>query len=472
MARRVRSGGTFALALLAGGLLAHPAAAADPELSLTDAVQQALESNLDLLARRRALRADRQEIELARAALLPQVDLGARAQTLDEERSDQARGNNKQRSVLVAAGLDQVLYDERSWAGFDIEKHAYEQKRRQLQSFRLGVVQDAADAFLQLEAARAKLGIQGRNREVTRRNLQTSRARIAAGWSSEYEVLRWQSQLAADDAAVRADEVLVLQSLLELNRVRNLPPEAPAEPLRTTIEEYGFAYARDEISEAILTPENDRLMRDFFVRTGLARSPDLGALDAAIAAAERQLTASQRDFWVPSLSVAAGVDHLANRGSSDFNATEWGAKGVLTFPLVRGGAKFAQLRQSREDLASLRIDRAATAQTLERAIRSALGQASGSHENLSFADRQVAAARRNYELVDASYVLGVASILDLLDAQAELLTADLNVVDALYGFLQDLLAAERQISFYAFLEAPAEVEALLDQLESELGLRP
>ena len=36
-------------------------------------------------------------------------------------------------------------------------------------------------------------------------------------------------------------------------------------------------------------------------------------------------------------------------------------------------------------------------------------------KDLDFARRQIEAARRNFELVDASYVLGVASILDLLD---------------------------------------------------------
>jgi len=84
----------------------------------------------------------------------------------------------------------------------------------------------------------------------------------------------------------------------------------------------------------------------------------------------------------------------------------------------------------------------------------------------------VAAARRNFELVEAAYTLGVASILDLLDAQSQLLTAELGLANATYGFLEDLIAAERELSFYAFLEAPAEVDALVDQLEQELGLQP
>jgi outer membrane protein TolC len=51
--------------------------------------------------------------------------------------------------------------------------------------------------------------------------------------------------------------------------------------------------------------------------------------------------------------------------------------------------------------------------------------ASGSFESVGFTERKAAAARCNYELVDASYTLGVDSILDQLDAQQQLLAAEL-----------------------------------------------
>ena len=451
------------------------AGAADSEVSLPEAVRQALESNLELAARRRALEANHEEIGVVRSALLPQVTIGGRGQVIDDNRSDSARGNNREESLLLAAGLNQVLYDETDWAEFSIQKHVYAQQVQEFDSFRLGVVQDAADAFLELDRSRAVLAIQQQNREVTRRNLETTRARIAAGWSSERAILRWESQLAGNDSDVRSAEVLVLQNRFELNRVRNRPPESPTSPLPATIEEYGFVYAREPVVKAIAAPEEDRRMRDYLVRVGLARSPDLTALDASIAAAERQLVANERAFWVPSLSMAAGVDHLVNDGNTrgdNFNETEWGVKGVLEFPLFEGGAKFSSLRQARETLAGLRTDRRATALSLEQSIRAALAQSSGSYANVDFAHRQVDAARRNYELVDASYVLGVASILDLLDAQNQLLTGELAATNALYGFLEDLVSAERQLAFFPFLEPAGNVASLLDGVRKELGLQP
>ena len=350
------------IACLLAVSLAHPADAAGAELSLTEAVRQTLEANLDLAAQRQALAADREQVSIARSALLPQVNLGARAQHLDDDRSDAARGNTSQNSATVAAGVTQVLYDENAWAGFDIQKHVYDSQRSQFETLRLSVIQDAANAFLQLDSAREVLSIQEGNRELTRKNLETSRARVAAGYSGERDVLRWQSQLAGNDGAVVQARTLVLVNRFELNRVRNQAPEVAVEAAPVRVEEYGFVYARDAIARALANPDDDRRLRDLMVREGLSRSPVLAQIDASIAAQERQLQASRRAFWVPSASLGAGINHMvadqSDGGSSEsFNDTEWTVGAELSFPLVQGGAKFARFRQARETLSSLRIQR-------------------------------------------------------------------------------------------------------------------
>jgi len=469
--RRSACRAVIAIALWAFMLAADRADAT--EVTLPDAVREAIASNLDLIAQRQALAAARQAIGLARSALLPQVQVGARAEYLEDDRSNSLTGKTKDGSVTAGAELSQVLYDEGSWAGFDIQKHVYEGRVQQLESFQLGVIQDAAISFLELDRSQRVLEIQERNREITRRNRGTSESRIAAGWSSDREILRWDTQLATNDTDVRTAQVLVLQNRFELNRVRNLSPEESVSTRPATIDELGFVYERDTITAAVATPENDRRMRDFLARVGLRRSPELAAISSSIAAAERQLTASRRAFWIPSLTFGAGVNHQLHRTSSEeFNETQWGVNSVLAFPLFAGGAKFSGLEQASEVLASLRTQRRATAQSLEQTIRSAFAQASGTFESVGFAERQVAAARRNFELVDSSYTLGVASILDLLDAQAQLLTAELGLINASYGFLEDLIVAERGISFYAFLEPPDDVTNLLDELEFELRPKP
>ena len=89
---------------VACGLLAvsNPMPASAEPLELGDAVREALESNLDLAARRRALAADAEEVELAGAQLLPQIALAARAQRMDADRSDAERGETTRDSITFA----------------------------------------------------------------------------------------------------------------------------------------------------------------------------------------------------------------------------------------------------------------------------------------------------------------------------------------------------------------------------------
>jgi outer membrane protein TolC len=167
------------------------------------------------------------------------------------------------------------------------------------------------------------------------------------------------------------------------------------------------------------------------------------------------------------------VNHLAAHGSGPtLKETEWTVGAGLSFPLLEGGSKFAELRQTRESLSSLRIQRRATAQSLDQRIRAAFADASGAYAAIGFARAQEAAARRSYELANESYVLGVASILSLLDAQSQLLDGNEAVANALYDFLEALIAAEEQMALYPFLEPKPEMMELLHRVERELDAQP
>ena len=86
--------------------------------------------------------------------------------------------------VRSSAGISATVISTGSISSLRFSLNA-DSRKANFESFRLGVVEEAANAFLELDRARAVLDIQQRNRELTARNLETSRARIAAGWSSE-----------------------------------------------------------------------------------------------------------------------------------------------------------------------------------------------------------------------------------------------------------------------------------------------
>jgi outer membrane protein TolC len=469
----MQSSGPILASVLLAVCAAVPTSARAQALGLAEAVQQALGSSVELEAARASLDASRKNVRLSRSALLPQIGVGAQGQILDDDRADGSRGNATQKSATVYATAVQELYDETSWAAYGTQKHLLASQEQSFAATRLDLAVQAADAFLQLEQAREILRIQQQNRDVTLRNIETARARVAAGYSGERDVLRWQTQLAGNETAVIQAEAQSLLALFELNRLRNRAREDPADVVRSELETYGFVFKRAPLAEAITTEEGALRLRDFMVREGLARSPVLASIDAQIDAESRQLTARKRAFWLPSARLGAGINHLAaeqraDGQTTDINETEWGVRAALDFPLYEGGAKFSGLSQTRLTVSSLRKSRRAEAQAVEQSIRSAFALATSSYLALGYARDAVESSRKNYELVNDSYVAGVSSILDLLDAQTELLSATIGATQARYGFLRDLVSAEQAISMLVFLESPEEEAALLDRLEASM----
>jgi outer membrane protein TolC len=88
-------------------------------------------------------------------------------------------------------------------------------------------------------------------------------------------------------------------------------------------------------------------------------------------------------------------------------------------------------------------------------VLAALNRTRASYPGISLSREAAEAARRNLALITDSYIQGIKSIIDLLDAQNQALTADQAAANAVYNFLVDLMGVQRAMgSFIIF--APEE----------------
>ncbi|MFI5323819.1 MAG: TolC family protein, partial [Thermodesulfobacteriota bacterium] len=138
--------------------------------------------------------------------------------------------------------------------------------------------------------------------------------------------------------------------------------------------------------------------------------------------------------------------------------TEWTVQIQALFPLFSGGAKIADYKKARSELSRLNYEKDSTTEKVEEQIRMALNNSGASYPSIGFALNAAEAAHKNLDLVTDTYSRGVASIIDLLDAQNAALSADLNAANSVYNFLIDLMNVQRASGKFEFFTSPKERE--------------
>lgn len=445
-------------------------------LSLYRVVREAVSVNLDLAAADRRVAAGLGQVGQARAALLPQVNIGSQALMIDEDRASASFGNRPERTAIATGGLNQLIYSDDAWANYTIQEKTQlsrEEERRQL---RLDIAQEAAIAYLNVLRAKTTARIQKDNLKLTRSNLELARVRESVGYAARDEVFRWESELANGRIAVLDAQADRRQAAVSLNRLLYRPLEEPFmteeegldDPLLVTSEKQFFYYVDN--------PRNFSLFRDFLAQEGLKAAPELHRLDALIAGQDRTVLNAQRAFWLPDISLESEVAQRyasggAGQGTSPLagasqDKTQWTIGLELSFPLFSGGAKDATQMEANEALRELRLEREATVGRIEESIRSALYQSGASFPSIRLSREAAEAAQKNLELVGDQYSRGTVDIIKLLDSQNAALAANEAASNAVYDFLIDLMNVQRAIGRFDYFVYEEERIGWFQRLQS------
>jgi outer membrane protein TolC len=455
-------------------------------LELVTAVREAVQVNLDLAAAERTVAAGAATVREARSPLLPQIEASLTGLLIDADRAA-SLGAPAERTLRAGGSLSQLIYADGPWAGLAVERHLQTGRELERQTLRLDIAQAAATAYLEVLRAKTFERIQRENLELTRANLEQARVRATIGQAGPEEVYRWESQIATNRrTAIQANARRNLAEI-ELNRILNRPLEEPFATVEVDLRDPALLSGHAQFDRWLRSPWSFRVLRRVLVDEGLAASPELGRVDAAIAARERAQAAARRAFWLPTVGLQGEVSHLLaedGAGSEDLDLsglpvaipgleepddTDWSVALGATLPLIEGGGRRATLARTSEELERLRLERAALAERVEQRIRSTLHVAGASYASIEQTELAAAAARRNLELVQDAYAQGVVSILDLLDAQNAALVADQAASTAVHDFLIDLMAVERALGRLDVLRTAEEREAWIATVDRALA---
>lgn len=390
-------------------------AAAQPTTTLREALVEAYNTNPELQGERANQRANDENVPIARAAGRPGVtgtsDVSNSLYDTDASFGPSRRGS-------LGLNLSQPIYSGGSVRNsVRAAETRVEAGRANLRGTEADIFTDAVTVYVDVIRDEAIVRLNQQNVRVLEVNLQATRDRFEVGDLTRTDVAQSEARLALAQSQLRSAEARLIASRENYIRVIGSPPGVLADPAPLP-----------NLPDDVVTAEQIALANNPYLEAAqLAR--DASRFDVNVARASR----------LPQVSVGVGGDYYNYLGSvgsqavtqglnSDGFATTIGAQ--VRLPIFQGGRPAAQIRQAQ-------AREAAAIETVTLTERGVIAQARSAFANYQSALRviessriAVAANRLSLEGVRAENSVGTRTILDILNAEQELLNSQVQFVTA------------------------------------------
>jgi outer membrane protein len=397
-----------------------PAAAAPaapvPTTTLRDALVQTYNSNPELQAERANQRANDENVPIARSRGLPGAD--ATGSVNSSLYDSDANLISPTRQGRLGINLSQPIY---SGGGVRNSVRAAERRVEAGQADLRGAESDiftqAVTAYVDVMRDEAIVRLNQQNVNVLEVNLQATRDRFEVGDLTRTDVAQSEARLALARSQLRTAEARLIGSRETYIRVIGTPPGVLAPPP-----------ALPNLPDDVATAEQIALANNPYLEAAqLAR--DASRYDVSIARAGR----------LPQLSLGVGGSYYNYLGSIPAAAAAQGASGSgfsgtigaeLSLPLFQGGRPAAQVRQAQARQASAIEQVTLTERGVIAQARSAFAAYQSALRVIESNRVAVQANQLSLEGVRAENSVGTRTILDILNAEQELLNSQVNYVTA------------------------------------------
>jgi outer membrane protein TolC len=373
----------------------------DRPINLRIAMDRAVTANLDLAVRDRRVAAGAQDLREAKSNYRPQIDVSLIGAAIDENHAIAALGQYS-RYVAGSLTLTQLIYSDGASGNITIQEDLQKIREFDMQALRFDITRDAVAAYMGVMRSDALIRIRQEQVDLTRANLELARIRRSVGAAGAAEAYRWEAELATARAGLLDALSFYRLSERQLSRLLDEPLttrwDLQQPDIKSALEALGGA------GDAALldTPQGYDGLISTLVEEGLQQAPELAALEAAIAAQERALTAAQRAAYAPIVALKADLNQVLAKDDTggldlgdigdlipEFDDTSWQVGVQAGLPVVTGGANKARRIKAQEELFALQIDSRNAREKLGQRTLSALDTATASWSTISL--RQQAA---------------------------------------------------------------------------------
>ncbi len=444
-------------------------------VTLRSAMEEAMDANLALAVEDQEVLAGAEDVRLARSGLLPNVEAALTGATISEGVAESSFGLRPQHNVDGGLTLQQLVFSQEAHANLSAQRSFQASRERNRAALELDVALQAAEAYLNVLRGKTLEQVQQDNLDLTLASLRMARERERIGAAGPGERLRLESELARR----RADRInaFARRSAAEvsLNQVLNRPLDEPFATPEADFE--GRALLEGTLATGYLADLNRfALLSDFLVDAALRLAPEIQSLDAVVAAQERLLTSTRQAFYLPTVALqgnvstnvlreGAGTSLPAGLPVAEMPDYPWTAGLSISLPLFQGSSRMARRERTSAVLAQLQLQRELAARGIEHSVRVQLQFARASLAVIGESETAARTARRSLELVTEAYGQGLASVVDLLEAQTSALLSERGVTNAIFDYLVNLKRVERAVGRFEVLLTPEERAGFVQRLE-------
>lgn len=374
----------------------------DPRLQ--QLIELALANNRDMRIATLNLEQARAQFQIQRSAQLPNLG-GVASANRGNSQVTGALGNTFTAGLAVSAWELDFFGRIQSLKEAALAQYLASDEGRQ--AYELTLVTSVAQAWLALIADEELLDISRRTLATREESIGLAKLRFDAGFSSELDYRQAESLTEAARATFAQQQ---RQRALDENALALLLGQQVPSELLASIQGAKLA----QVAPMADIPAG--LPSDLLVRR-----PDIRAAEQQLIAANANIGAARAAF-LPSISLTAQYGSVSNELSNLFKSGTWGFNigPSINLPIFTGGRLSANLASAKagREIALAQYEK--SIQTGFKEVSDALAGRTTLAEQARAQSAQAQAERKRFYLSDLRYRNGVASYLDLLDAQRSL----------------------------------------------------
>lgn len=436
--------------------------------SLRDIYELALENDAQLKAEEATYLARRETENLGRSALLPQVSGSYSYQNLDSESSSQSPNLelpgfpleevNQDTDVDVEGyrfSLQQALFDLPAWFSFQSGKEVTKEAEATFASNQQNLIVRVIEAYLGVLRAQDNLSASRAQERAFERQLEQTQQRFEVGLIAITDV--YEAQAARDLAQVERIEdendvqvalerlsVLTGQRHSNLNVLKENFPINPPDPIDRAAW-VDFALANNFSLQAIKYREE--AARQSAKANKMEHAPRVAGI------------IEYSDFETDGSLDLDPEQSYIGPPDSDEEETVWGV--TLSMPLYTGGAVSANRRKAAQEFNAAREERINQTRNTVTQTRSLHMTVMSNVSRIAARKQSIVSSKSSLDATQAGYEVGTRNVVDVLNAQNTLFSAQRDYANSRYDYIINLMRLKEQ----AGLLSPADVITLDSYLE-------